>query len=90
MHHFLVSVISRQISLWATYIAHVHKILVDHSISQTRPYFFLNVRPFISLLPIFLLATSMTTARKSKAWERVYRQRIQIRNIKVMHRAILL
>ncbi len=33
------------------------KILVDHAISQTRPYFFLTVRPFLSLLPhyVFLM-----------------------------------
>ncbi len=30
------------------------KILVDHAISQTRPYFFLTVRPFPSLLPHFV------------------------------------
>ncbi len=33
------------------------KILVDHAISHTRPYFFLTVRPFLSLLPSFLLGT---------------------------------
>ncbi len=30
------------------------KILVDHAISQTRPYFFLTVRPFLSLLPHYV------------------------------------
>ncbi len=45
------------------------KILVDHEISRTRPYFFLTVRPFLSLLPhyVFLMmyGWTVTTARKS-------------------------
>ena len=37
------------------------KILVDHMISQTRPYFSLTIRPFLSLLLHFVYSSFFAT-----------------------------